>query len=81
MSCCKDNLLMYLVSPTDIESTIQSLSKHLNFQKEQSELAIQYSLKHGKCLIYEGSRDDINAKAVCFAKDMISIKVESKSIK
>tara|TARA_R110000868_G_scaffold178163_6_gene417716 strand:+ start:1397 stop:1663 length:267 start_codon:yes stop_codon:yes gene_type:complete len=88
MSCCKDNLLLYLKiedhQKSDklfLEATKKTLTTSLGFAEEQSNQAINYAAKHGKCLILEGTMSEIGKITTIFAKDHISAVVETKSMK
>ena len=88
MSCCKDNLLVYLsIEPEQksdtkfVATVVESLKELLEYTEEQSLQAVEYAKKHGKCLVLEGTKTEVSAITLEFAKRRIGADVKTKSIK
>lgn len=88
MSCCKDNLLVYVVLGDDqktdqefISKVKQCLKETLEFPDEQVSQVVDYAKKNGKCLIFEGNKEEVSAITLSLAKLKISADVRTKSIK
>ncbi len=88
MSCCKDNLLLYLKIESYqkgdelfLEATEKTLITSLDFAKEQAHQAVNYASKYGRCLIFEGTMTQIGKITTTLAKNYISAEVENKSMK
>jgi len=88
MSCCKDNLLVYLsIEPERIgnedflKEVASFLVKSVEYTEEQSLLAVEYAKKNGKCLILEGTKEEAAALTLAMAKKRISADVRTKSFK
>ena len=88
MSCCKDNLLLYLKIEDHqrgdelfLEATKKTLTRSLDFAEEQANQAVNYAAKHGRCLILEGSMGEIGKATTNLAKNHISAGVENQSMK
>lgn len=88
MSCCKDNLLLYLkienhqktnsIFIETVKNTVESL---MGFTKEQTVQVVDYAIKHGKCLVAEGTKEEIRDISITLAKKYISAEVQNKSMK
>lgn len=82
MSCCKDNLLVYLTITVDqSDQAIKSLKEFINYTDEQANQAVKYAIKNGRCLIYEGTIDEVSVITLNLAKNSLNAQVENKSIK
>lgn len=87
MSCCKDNLLVYLkieperISDSFLKEVESLLMESLEYTREQSLLAIEYAKKNGRCLILEGTKEETSALTLSMAKRKISADVRTKSLK
>jgi len=88
MSCCKDNLLVYIVleeiHKTDqefISKVKQCLKETLEFPDEQITQVVEYAKKNGKCLIFEGNKEEVSAITLSLAKLKIGADIRTKSLK
>jgi len=88
MSCCKDNLLVYLsIEPERINNddfikeVVSFLTESLEYTEEQSMMVVEYAKKNGKCLILEGTKEEASALTLSMARSKISADVRTKSLK
>jgi hypothetical protein len=88
MSCCKDNLLLFIEIRKDqkadtvfLETAKSVLTEYVNYTDEQAELAIDFAKRTGKCLILEGTVKEVGSITTQLAKNKIGAIVENKSLK
>jgi hypothetical protein len=88
MSCCKNNLLVFLkITPEQsrdvklIENTVKVLISSLEYTDEQAKLAIEYAGKRGRCLVLEGTSSEVEKLVLNLAKAGVGAEIENKSLK
>lgn len=88
MSCCKDNLRLFLViteqqknNKTLMAESERVLIDAVNFTTEQATVAVEYARNQGQCLIMEGTASEVGSVTTQLAKIGVGALVEKKAIK